>query len=261
MLSSWRSIKPCHFHTAVQHNSWIKLKPASPMMGCGLSCSLHIIIDDKHTIIKEVRCCWFLKWRNATVSNSKWFYPWFILHNSETHAAANLWGKWDCIYFSNQIQLKILPAVENTARPLGLFSFRINKYVFSKITAASSNLWDHPNPTHLDSGMELNNCIWFEAEVTTHCPPPEQLKIDTERKSHHLVALGQKSSSSINVSPPEIICGKASRFQNQQHLVSTSAITSTLFKKDNGISETPAASKAFLKTYLWLYLWLKSCGF
>jgi len=53
-----------------------------------------------------------------------------------------------------------LPTVENTVRLSGLISFRINKYVLSEITAAFSNLWDHPNPTkHLDLGMELNNWI------------------------------------------------------------------------------------------------------
>lgn len=57
----------CYLHgktqsrITLQHNSWIKLKLASPMMRCGLSCSLHIIIDDKHATIKEVQCCWFLE--------------------------------------------------------------------------------------------------------------------------------------------------------------------------------------------------------
>lgn len=163
--------KPCHFHATLQHNSWIKLKLASPTVGCGLSCSLHKIIDDKHTTIKEVQCCCFLQWRNMSLSLK-------VILSLADHSqfrdpccGNSLWGKWGCIYFSNQIQWGILPTVENTVRLSGLISFRINKYVFSKTTAVFSNLWDHSNPTtHLELGTELNNWILFQAEVTNRHP-------------------------------------------------------------------------------------------
>lgn len=125
--------------------------------------------------------------------------------------------KWDCLYFSNHIQQGILPTVENAVRLSGLISSRIKKCVFSKITAVFSSLWDHPNPTeHLDLGMELNDWIWFQAQVT-NCHPRRTAELDTELNFHHLVALGQKSSGSLHVSPPETTRGEAHRFQNQEH--------------------------------------------
>ena len=144
----------------------------------------------------------------------------------------SLWGKWDCICFSNQTQLGILPTVENTVRLSGLISFRINKYVLSEITAVFSNLWDHPNPTkHLDLGMELNNWIWFQPEVTDrHTRRTAENWYWTELSPSS--CSGTKSSSSIYASPPEIIRGTASRFQSQQHpgTLSTWAIFFTLQK-------------------------------
>lgn len=150
MLSSWKNTKP--YHSSAQQLDKIKAC-FSPTMGCGLSCTLHIITDDKHATIKEVQCCWFLEWRDMLLSNTQGFCPWLTIYNSETHAVANHWGKWDCLHFRNHIQPGVLPTVGNTVRLSGLISFRINKCVFSKITAAFSNFWDHPNPTeHL--GME-----------------------------------------------------------------------------------------------------------
>lgn len=126
------------------------------------------------------------------------------------------WRKLDCLYFINHIQLGILPTAENAVRLSGLISSRIKICVFSKITAMFFNLWDHPNPTkHLDLGKELNDRIWFQAQII-NCHPRRAAELDTELNFHHLVALGQKSSSSLHVPPPETTWGKAYRFQNQE---------------------------------------------
>lgn len=134
--------------------------------------------------------------------------------------------KWDCLYLNNHIQLGILPTVENAVRLSGLILSRMKeKYIFSKMTAMFSNLWDHPNPTkHLDLGMELNDWIWFQAQVTNYLPR-RTAELDTELNFHHLVALGQKSSSSLRVPPPETIWGEACTFQNQEHPGTSSSWT------------------------------------
>lgn len=125
--------------------------------------------------------------------------------------------KWDCLYFNSHIQLGILSTVENAVRLSGLISSRIKKSVFSKIAAMFSNFWDHPNPTkHLGLGMALNDWIWFQAQVT-NCHPRGTAELDTELNFHHLVALGQKSSSSLHVPPPETTRGEAHSFQNQDY--------------------------------------------
>lgn len=62
--------------------------------------------------------------------------------------------------------------------------------------------------------MELNDWIWFQAQVT-NCHPHRAAELETELNFHHLVALGQNSSSSLHVPRPETTWGKHVGFKTR----------------------------------------------
>lgn len=168
----WKNTNSYRLHKVHQHNKGIKLKLVSRLShwwdGCDLGCSSHITANYKHAL-REVQCCWFfLERRNMLLLPSQ---SNFVLGWSVKIQRPMLWQillrKMRPHLLYNQIQLGVLPTVWNTVRLSGLTSFRINKLIFSKVTAVFSNVWDHPDPTkQLDLSMELNNQIWFQAEVT-----------------------------------------------------------------------------------------------
>lgn len=166
------------------------------------------------------------------------------------------WGKslrkWDCLCFSNHIQLRNMTNSWKCREAFRTDLIQIKKCVFSKIIAMFSNLWDHPNPTkHLDLGMELNDRIWFQAQVT-NCHPRRTAELDTELNFHHLVLLGQKSSSSLHVPPPETTWGEACRFQNQEHsgLQAPGQFIFTLLKPSPNKENVPEAKGWHFKKWI-----------
>lgn len=125
--------------------------------------------------------------------------------------------KWDCLYFSNHIQLGVLPTVENAVKLSGLVSSRIKKTCLFK---------DHSNVLQPLGSPKSNKTSglgygvkWLDlvSSTSNKLPPPQSswtwnwIELSPSGCSRSKLQQFPPCASSRNN------MGEACRFQNQEH--------------------------------------------